>query len=261
MKQYLLVDAGNSRLKWCSLKGSELGPIHSKGYEAQSPAKCLNQLVGQRIESYSTLVIVSVLGETFIKEAQQMASAFGLACKFARPISRLGNLRNGYERPQQLGADRFVALYAASVLYEGCSSIVIDCGTAVTIDALKNGRQHMGGQILPGLNTCLHALVSGTRQIENEQSFVAVDPVLFAGTTQQAINSGSALGLCGAIDAICDAMERDADFNQTDTQSKIRRLICGGDAEKLLSNLHGNYTHQPDLVMLGLKYLLLHNHL
>jgi type III pantothenate kinase len=101
---------------------------------------------------------------------------------------------NGYERPDQLGSDRWAALLAARHKL-GCACLVVCSGTATTIDALSEKGQFMGGLILPGIEMMRHSLLTGTAGLKSDKGNYSI----FPRNTSDAMMSGALQSTCGAI--------------------------------------------------------------
>lgn len=259
MKNILLVDAGNSRLKWARLnsslnKGQELSAQKAVLYGKLTPYECFVRLIeSENKEKPDLIILVSVQGAKFVEQAENFATKASLDFINITSLQQLGEFKNGYANPEQLGADRFVAMVAACHLAKNKPCIVIDCGTAVTIDAIDAGGQHQGGLILPGLTVCTKSLLKGTQQLQ-------IDPLkgnkmdLLANNTSQAILGGSFYGLSGAINEICFKIEQKMTGSLVASTTMIK-MVCGGDAETLLTQLPSDFQSKPELVMQGLKII------
>ena len=210
-KKILLIDAGNSRLKWSSLEDSHLSAQIAITYAGASPIDCYSELLKTAQKDHDKIVLVSVLGKKFCDVARQLANELGFEFSPITSVKQLDELENAYQEPGKLGADRFVAMFAAysQMMQEGKAknnTIVIDCGTAVTIDAISANGKHLGGLILPGQDLCKNSLLKGTRQLDlsaNENT-----KALLANNTSQAILSGGLYGISGAIQHICSSIEK-----------------------------------------------------
>jgi type III pantothenate kinase len=186
----LLIDAGNTRIKWAWvdketwLQGGAL-PVERAGELAQ-------QFAG--LQEVRQVWVSNVAGE----EVEQQLRA---ACAPARPRfiaaqeAQCG-VRNGYPSPAQLGSDRWAALIAAWHLVRG-ACLVVNSGTATTVDALSARGEFIGGLILPGVELMQRSLGGATARL----------PVAPAGAyapfplnTADAIYSGALQASCGAIE-------------------------------------------------------------
>lgn len=237
----LLLDAGNSRFKWAKLSRSRPILLGNKSYGTQSSAdsviKVLDNLHPHRV------VIASVLDTEFSGSLRLWAeSKTNIELQFITTQTMAYGVRIAYAHPEHLGVDRFVALVAAH-RHTNTASVIIDCGTAVTIDALSAGGEHLGGLIMPGLEMMRVSLVKDTNRIRFQDDSVSLP--LLARDTGEAVLSGTQRMLASAIDRLSSQME-------TELTSPVTRILCGGDAPRMISWLEGNYIHDPLLVLKGL---------
>ena len=255
----LLVDAGNSYLKWATLDGDALSSQQSIPYEKEAPIDRLRELIGHNREGCDALIMVSVLGDDFCEKSQKIADAKGLKLVIVKSQSQLVGIKSAYKEPRKLGSDRLVAMVAAhqlTIMNSGKPQafIVIDTGTATTIDAVDESGQHLGGVIMPGLSLCSESLLDNTEQLSlwnNEDTkFI---PDCFSKETSSAIASGCLLGLAGGIDSICDKMEKEINKNSGANIVQVKKIICGGAASALLPHMQSTVLWQENLIMLGLK--------
>lgn len=236
----LLLDLGNSRVKWATSNGA-LKAGNAVGYGEDFSAVLDRSFAA--IAKPARVVVASVAG-TARKEllSSWIKSRWSLAPEFivARAV-QLG-VTSSYAEPERLGADRWAALIAARGRMESAVSIV-DAGTAVTVDALDAAGVFRGGVILPGLSLEREALLRGTHEIraagEGGGSCLAVN-------TADAVSAGVRYGLAGAIDRILD--EQAAALGVT-----LEILLTGGDAEQLLPLLRHRVVQAPHLVLEGIE--------
>jgi type III pantothenate kinase len=241
----LLVDAGNSRLKWSEFDAA--GNTSTQQALAYGERPALAAFL-DLLDAYPNVVhitLVHVLTQLFADSVQAACEQRGIHLHSVRSVAQAYGITNGYQNPTALGADRFVGLVAAHRLASGQASIVIDCGTAITVDAVESDGRHLGGLILPGLQLSADALIA---RAQGKLSFSFEQPSIFADSTRNAIGSGCLFGLVGAIEGICARMQ------QRMSTSPLR-VLTGGDAEYLHAWLSGEYRVQPDLLMHGLGYI------
>lgn len=245
----LLVDAGNSRLKWALRVDGQLQTGSALSYDWPNFAAQLAdqwQDLPRRLGDADKLLLANVAGDRVaqgiadwvkentpltIENVQTQAAAFGVRCAYADPA--------------QMGADRWAALVAARHLVVGASCI-IDCGTALTIDVLRSDGLHGGGVIVPGLAMMRESLSAKSARIEPGASTVTS---LFAvKTTQDAVGLGALAAAAGAVEEVLAQAE----------QAWGRRPTCivtGGDAKALMTVLRTACRHEPDWVLKGLAVM------
>ncbi|MFP5306432.1 MAG: type III pantothenate kinase [Gammaproteobacteria bacterium] len=231
----LLLDIGNSRLKWGLAHGRRLGECGAIVHDGD-PAAALR---AAQLPDVSEVWIAHVTGEAH--EAQLSAAVqqlYGCTPRYARSSARWRGLHNAYREPARLGVDRWLALIAAWDAARA-ALCVVDAGTALTVDCVDDGGRHLGGIIAGGLQTQQHAVLGRTRFATRAEE-AAYDGGL-GRDTEACVRQGAMLACLGAIDRASAVAGQAA-----------RGFICGGDAEILLPCLGPRWEHHPYLVLEGL---------
>jgi len=246
----LLVDIGNSRIKWASLVRGKLGH-HGNAERGQDPTTLAADLEQhwRKIKKPAAVMVSNVAGSGYADALTAWCSQhWEVEPRFVVATTNACDVTNAYTLPERLGADRWAALIAAHNLSTG-PACVIDAGTAVTIDVLNANGVHQGGLIIPGLAIMRRALLENTEALQPATETPASGDVsLLARDTQDGVNGGTLYALVAVIDRVV------ADV-RTELGSEMTRIMTGGDAETLLPLLAGNYHHHPDLVLKGLAAL------
>lgn len=234
----LVFDLGNQRFKW-ALAGQGLRDSGARVYGEDFHSSLDAALAA--LPRPARAVAVSVAGAARTTQlADWLQGRWGLTLELvAARASQLGVI-NSYHQPESLGADRWAAMVGARALMDG-ALCVVDCGTAVTIDALDATGVFRGGVILPGLSLMRSSLRHGTDGIT---AVPGVDDSCLARNTADAVAAGTLQGLAGAIDHVLD---RQVDILGAGTAV----FITGGDAPQLVPLLRHVPTHVPDLVLEG----------
>jgi type III pantothenate kinase len=239
---YLLIDAGNTRIKWARVEENLLMPgvpvsirpavlpgIKAAWDSLEKPLGiALSNVAGERVEADIT---------SFIERRWSMDPLVAKAQHHGFGVT------SGYRDPERLGVDRWLALIAARDRSKQ-PTVIVDAGSACTIDLLDSEGRHLGGYILPGLTAMGEALVRGTHQIQESKAVgkFCLDPGL---DTSEGMASGALLALVGAIERVF--------YDLGDRGSCEPLLIMtGGDAEKLGSSLRCPSYIGPELVLEGL---------
>jgi type III pantothenate kinase len=238
----LVVDLGNSRMKWACAQGDALTERACVPYEAGDLPQVLNaqwKHLGPPAGVFVANVRGRAVGDTL---RAWVAERWGQQVDFVAAVPMAHGVHNAYMDPARLGADRWVALIAVHRLYGEHPACIVDCGTAVTIDALSESGEHMGGLILPGLTMMRRALVERTDGIGE----VASGRIsLLARSTQDGVTAGTLYTLVAAIDRIAGDVTAELGI-------ETMRIMTGGDAEIVLPLLEGPWKYEPDLVLRGL---------
>ena len=147
-------------------------------------------------------------------------------------------------RPDAVGVDRLLAAGAAFRLVRG-PAIVVDAGTALTVDLVSAGGRFMGGTIAPGLWAMANALASGTSLLPEVE--LEAPPSALGRDTRECMRAGVVFGAAGAVDRVVEELIAVAD-------APPRVLLTGGDAPFLSPYLKSPHDFEPDLVLQGLAY-------
>lgn len=236
----LLVDAGNTRIKWAVAR-----PEAQPGDWLASAALAHDDLPSLQAQWASwpvtSVLVANVAGAAV---AAHIEAALGAAWPvlgaptWFRSRPACAGVTNGYRDPGQLGCDRFASLIGARYRYPEQPLLVVTAGTATTVDALNDGGRFIGGMILPGLRTMAQSLALNTALLP------AVDDAragrLFADNTQDAIVSGCLHAQVGAI-VLAHAQLPSA-----------RCVLSGGGAPYIAPQLPFACERIDNLVLLGL---------
>lgn len=160
------------------------------------------------------------------------------------------------DQPDRLGIDRLIGAYAAAKRFDG-PLVVVDAGSAVTVDWVNSERVFCGGAILPGLRLQSKALASGTDALPEISWDQAAQQSGPGTNTADAIRLGVLTGLAGGIDRLAieySAAKCSEANNLADTSSgkTYRIVLTGGDATTLSRYLRCDHDHIPNLVCRGL---------
>ncbi|MCU0864767.1 MAG: type III pantothenate kinase [Planctomycetes bacterium] len=154
-------------------------------------------------------------------------------------------LRLDYEVPGSLGPDRWLGALAAHRRFG--AAIVVDCGTATTINLVDASGTFRGGAIAPGLR----AMQAGMAAVTPRLPVADLDavPCMPARSSSSAVSSGVLLGYCGMVERlVADAIAR--------AGGSVQVVVTGGNAERLLRHSRLRPHHEPALVHLGLRHLI-----
>jgi type III pantothenate kinase len=245
--KYLLIDAGNTRLKWARAQGARLGRIQSAAWRPGTQLATARRAL--RGGGTAEAVLVSnVAGGAMRAALRAAARAAGAPTpRFVASSRSASGVRNGYAIPSRLGVDRWLTLLGARRLYPGTAVCVISLGTAITIDLLDQPGRHRGGAIAPGPDLMVRSLLRGTALIgPRARRGKSASSGLFATDTRAAIEAGAAHA-CRALvqHALGEAMRK--------LHMRPRLLLTGGGAA-LVRGI-GPARVVPGLLFIGLLAL------
>lgn len=158
-------------------------------------------------------------------------------------------IRNGYATPQTLGRDRLAGAVGAWAIYPGSASLVVDFGTAITIDFVSADGEFRGGNISPGAAMRFRALHEFTQRLPlqglNEQTE-------FLGTSSKsAIESGVINGIVYEIEGYISRL--------AESVENFRIIFTGGDGNFFAKRFKYAIFASQDLVLYGLNRILEYN--
>lgn len=234
----LLFDIGNSRIKWGCWAGDDIYANGAGDWRQNSAVSWLDKAIEGKPEQ---ILACNVSGDDNGQALELYClNRWGLMPKFLQSSQQAAGVKNAYNQPTQLGADRWAGILAANNRYNGPVA-VISCGTAITIDFIKERGQYCGGIIYPGLKSMALALARDTHQLNLSQG----EPKLFANCTADGIAGGTLAALLGGIEwALNQAEQR--------WEESMQCVLTGGDAPLVAESLQRKVNVCPQLILEGL---------
>lgn len=234
----LLIDAGNSRIKWATV---EHGTWLQQGVLDNTHAPALGTAFS-KLPPPDRIFISNVAGDYMAQLLCAACASWHCPIKFVVAQLKQCGVHNSYEHPVQLGSDRWAALIAAWH-QEHTSSLVINCGTTTTIDALSTKGEFLGGLILPGVELMQSSLVASTAQLAHTAGVWHKFPC----NTADAMFSGSIQATIGAIHLQYEAL--------LTVCGSLRCLLSGGAANHIQPYLKLPFVRVDNLVLQGMAII------
>lgn len=235
----LLIDAGNTRIKW-AVASNNVDDILARGVIGGDWSE-----LASFEASVETAWISCVASDAVLEKISlEIKRLFDVEPSIATVSSHAAGMANDYESLDQLGVDRWVAALGARVLVGSGALIVIDVGTAVTIDMVSSDNHFKGGVILPGFTIMHDSLLGRTAGIKSNRSKVTS---VIGKNTRDCVNAGVEYGLIGAVDRIISEMCVGV--------SSPRLLVMGGGAEAIVAGSKFKIELQSDMIFNGLMLL------
>ncbi|MBN8452990.1 type III pantothenate kinase [Accumulibacter sp.] len=231
----IAIDAGNSRIKWATNDG---GRWLDSGVLATSDIAWLAEAADEW-PAGGEVVVCNVAGAAVAAGISSLLAARQARISFLRPTAAACGVRNSYDLPAQLGADRWAALIGARAQW-GSACLVVCAGTATTVDLLDAGGVFRGGLILPGFDLMRAALASNTAQL----------PLAEEGVFRAAPRNTSDAIVSGCLQAQLGAVERM--FAGIASEAGAQCLLTGGAAERLAAHLRIPFLLVDNLILRGL---------
>jgi len=219
-KTILLLDIGNSRAKGALWQNGRLsGPFDFPQVLPDEP---------------DSVLYASVANDERLAQLKADAGLSAVTWQQVSSEAAKNGLRNSYAMPQTLGVDRWLAMLGAKAAYPDTDLLVVDAGTALTVDSLAASGQHLGGWIVPGIRLQQKAVTSYTARVFNrdEEKYNTDFATDTAGCLQN--------GVFAAILAVIRLAKQQV------PQAKL--LITGGDAPLLTPYLQ-DLTPETDALL------------
>jgi type III pantothenate kinase len=242
----LLVDIGNTRIKWATLARGEL--VHRGSAAHRDSLDAAIAALGAELPARTRVVAANVAGERVAERLRALVAARpGASLTLVAPSAERFGVRCAYAEPRRLGVDRWVAVLAAYHAARG-AACTISAGTAVTFDAVDGAGSHLGGLIFPSAPLLAAALDRNTSDIGSTAAAPAVAHglELLGRNTDAAVGHAAWLALSAAVDRAVATVER-----ALNTRPVV--YLSGGDADALRGWLETRVELRADLVLEGLK--------
>ena len=233
----LLIDAGNSRIKWALVGGQQW--LH-QGIVDNVQAVALHKTFSA-LPPPQKIIASCVAGQHLAQQLRAACAMWPVPVEFISAENEQCGVRNNYQHPAQLGSDRWAALIAARHLHR-TACLVVNCGTATTVDALSAAGEFLGGLILPGLDMMRRSLAEYTAQLAEAKGEWRAFPC----NTADAIASGTIQATAGAIHL---------QFAALASQGEARCILSGGAADLIQPHLNIPLVREDCLVLRGLQLI------
>ncbi|MXS84896.1 type III pantothenate kinase [Nitrosomonas sp. HPC101] len=243
----LAIDSGNTAIKWGLHDGTQW-------------LACGNILQGERMmlqQAWETLpvpasvLISNVAGSRAASDLTALLKPWRIQPQWIMASASQCGITSRYAKPEQLGSDRWMALIAAwHRMQRMC--LVVDAGTAMTVDALSSTGEFLGGIIVPGPDLMKKALAGRVGALTTSVSGRFQD---FPTNTENALYSGMIQALTGALERMGCLLAR-----YSEKQAPVEIIVTGGGAALLDQHIHAPHQIIDNLVLEGLVIIAKSDH-
>ena len=242
----LLIDVGNTQVKYVTQGVGITATFSDIVYiDYQLFIGQLNKCVFSKV---TEVILANVHGNEIHDAIEQWARQNSIVFIQVNSEAKAFGITSSYQQPARLGVDRWLAMIGAKQLYPNKNLLIIDAGTATTVDVLDAQGQHCGGWIMPGVQTMFNSLLLGTKKIIASPNVTA--SLLFGKDSSSCLNNGSWAMTIGAIkEAILQA-------NSSLALDKV--LITGGNGQNIIDLLAIDCQFEPKLIFHGLSCFQAH---
>jgi len=236
----LLLDIGNTRIKWARWRQRTLVGARAQAYDRQALAHQLQQWFN-RVAADEPVVVCSVAGASLDATVRDWFVDHGKrAPLFVQSKKHQGGVINHYWQPERLGVDRWVAMIGAHDKFTN-NLCVISCGSALTVDVVTATGEHQGGLIMPGISMMRKSLLEETAGITDTEG----EMTGLADNTADAVYSG-----CFQL-VVAGLTQLLRDFS-ADYGGDMQCVITGGDGAQVAEAMAMNCSYDANLILHGL---------
>lgn len=249
----LAVDVGNTQTKLGVFRGDEL--LHqwrastNQSRSADELALMFGEFLSLADLSFSRQITGLALASVVPRSTQEIRDMteryFGFSPVVVEPGVKTG-LAIQTDNPREVGADRIANAVGAREMFPGEASVVVDFGTAITVDAISSRGEFLGCAIAPGIETAATALFQSTAQIARVQ--LVAPPAAIGKTTVTSVQSGTVFGTAGLVDGLVDRVV-------SELGGHARIIATGGLAPTVIEHCRTVETVEPLLTLNGLRLI------
>ena len=208
------------------------------------------QLEGLSFDGSMTGVAICSVVPRATQELREMTTTyFGFSPVVVEPGVKTG-IAIVTDNPREVGADRIANAVGAHHLYPSEPTVIVDFGTAITVDAVSAKGEYLGGAIAAGIDTMATALFAATAQI-NRVELIA-PPAAIGKSTTASVQSGIIYGTAGMVDGLVERVIKELGGH-------ARVIATGGFASAMAGHCHRLEQVEPRLTLLGLRLIFERN--
>jgi type III pantothenate kinase len=253
----LAVDVGNTQTHLGVFEKEQLRHEWRAATELSRTADELALLFGEFLSladlSFSRQISGVAISSVVPRATQELRDMtmryFGFPAVVVEPGVRTG-LAIHMDNPREVGADRIANAVAAHALWPEHSVIIVDFGTAITVDVVSSDGAYLGGAIAPGVDTSATALFQATAQLRRVE--LVTPPSAIGKTTVTCIQSGIMFGTAALVDGLIDRVADELD-------GPLLAVATGGHAIVVLENCRRVDHYEPTLTLNGLRLIFERN--
>jgi len=235
----ILIDIGNTRTKYRIVNETK-----SNAVQAISNTLLNNDFLSENFIHASKVIVASVSHNKLTDNIHTWCQTYKINYQRVVSESNKSKITNAYPQPSQLGVDRWLALIGAAELFPNENILIIDAGTATTVDLLASNGEHQGGWILAGITTLVTSVLAQTVQVHANDK--EKESLAFGFNTSDNVHNAAWAATIGAVIlAISQAQQQGFQLDQV--------IFTGGNGASLSSLITYESKVIDELVLIGLQ--------
>ena len=252
-----LIDFGNTNVKWSYVLGDDYLYGGSLAYTNSTPKELVKTInINSPVDIQPKNILIASVGKPgfVVAFCDLLIDSHTSNVRIVESSRMLLGIKNSYANPSQLGIDRLLAMGAAYYQVKHSACIVVDIGTALTLDCVDQAGNHLGGLIVPGKDLMLNSLKSESAKLDISRTFnlELSDLPLLGKNTQDALYSGVHFMIVNFIQQQAEKVR-----NTLLAEQRTSLLLTGGGSKVFRQTLGEDWIYEPGLVLKGLHLLLM----
>ena len=230
----ILIDIGNSRTKYVQLVNDKVSPSSQVSNE-----NFTTRFFEENFAQANKVLLASVANSSFTVELSAWCQKRNINFIQVHSEQKKNALVSAYQKPATLGIDRWLALLGATRLYPQSNVLIIDAGTATTVDFVDNHGHHQGGWILAGIQALFNSILSHSTLVFAETK--EKPSVEFGANTSDNVNNACWAATLGMVEQAIFQAQQLAQVEQV--------IFTGGNGQALADLLLSNNSKQRDFTI------------
>jgi len=234
----VMLDIGNTRTKYVIKQGDFAEQI-----QTIENVKLTATWLSKNWQNARQILIANVNKSTVTQALTHWATENRVTLTNVESESERFGIHNCYDNPTTLGVDRWLTLIGGNRQYPNKNILIIDSGTATTIDFLTSNGEHQGGWILPGIDTLFASILTKTSKVD--AAYISSASISLGKNTSECVNSACWAATVGLINVAI------AQIRHTKVIDEI--ILLGGNAKSLTNFLNEAVIIDQYLIFSGLE--------
>jgi len=235
----VILDIGNTNIQFARLTHKQIGKISKAPIQNITKLFITKKILSSKQEKVFICSVVPKITRLFLETVK---NPYIVGTNIKIPI-------NSLYRKKDIGSDRLIAAYAASIFFPQ-TRLILDFGTAITLDFISRSGVYQGGIILPGVGSTMKTF-SRCALLPKKISFKPLIRKIPRNTTES-INSGLQEGFSIMVNGLVAKYSQYLKIN-----NQVKVLITGGGVLPIINKLNFRYQYDPRLILKGLAHLAL----
>ncbi len=238
----LLLDIGNTRSKYVTSTSDVLSAI-----QYIDTALITKEWLSTHVPELEQCVIANVNQKAISAKISQWCQDHGIICQVLESEHEKFGVKCAYQNPKFYGVDRWLALLGAQVLFPQKACLIIDSGTATTLDVISADGEHLGGWILSGIDLLTTSILANTQNIIAQPQ--NVKRLEFANNSSDAISQAPWAATIGMIHHAIAIINSDYGIGE----NELELVLTGGNSQQLSELFSQPCTVVENLIFIGMQ--------